>query len=69
MKKLLKIEFERAFKNKMFFVSIIIGTFIAALHTYYKVWTEIGAIETILGYGKYSGIQLPGLYMLSLIHI
>ncbi|MCI6164533.1 MAG: hypothetical protein MR675_05050 [Lachnospira sp.] len=63
MKKLLKIEFERAFKNKMFFVSIIIGTFIAALHTYYKVWTEIGAIETILGYGKYSGIQLTGLYM------
>ncbi len=61
--KLIKIEFERAFKNKMFLVSIIIGILIAATHTYYKVWCDRGAIESVLGYGKYSGIQITGLYM------
>ncbi len=63
LKELIKIEFERAFKNKMFIFSIIIGVLIAGIHTYNYVWTDRNAIEEVLGYGKYSSVQITGLYM------
>lgn len=63
MKKLIKIEMERAFKNKMLIISVVIGLVIVG----FNIWNEIiparKTLDKLLEMGKYSGIQLPGLYM------
>ena len=66
MNKLIKIEMERAFKNKMLIISVVIGLVIVG----FNIWNEIiparKTLDKLLEMGKYSGIQLPGLYMKSL---
>lgn len=61
--KLIKIEMERAFKNKMLIVSVAIGLIIVG----FNIWNEIiparKTLDRLLEMGKYSSIQLPGLYM------
>lgn len=63
MNKLIKIEMERAFKNKMLIISVVIGLVIVG----FNIWNEIiparKTLDKLLEMGKYSGIQLPGLYM------
>ena len=63
MNKLIKIELERAFKNKMLIISVVIGLVIVG----FNIWNEIiparKTLDKLLEMGKYSGIQLPGLYM------
>ena len=63
MNKLIKIELERAFKNKMLIISVAIGLIIVG----FNIWNEIiparKTLDKLLEMGKYSGIQLPGLYM------
>ena len=62
MNKLIKIELERAFKNKMLIISVVIGLVIVG----FNIWNEIiparKTLDKLLEMGKYSGIQLPGLY-------
>ena len=62
MNKLIKIEMERAFKNKMLIISVVIGLVIVG----FNIWNEIiparKTLDKLLEMGKYSGIQLPGLY-------
>ena len=63
MNKLIKIELERAFKNKMLIISVVIGLVIVG----FNIWNEIiparKTLDKLLEIGKHSGIQLPGLYM------
>ena len=63
MNKLIKIEMERAFKNKMLIISVVIGLVIVG----FNIWNEIiparKTLDKLLEMGKYSGIQLPGQYM------
>ena len=68
MNKLIKIEMERAFKNKMLIISVVIGLVIVG----FNIWNEIiparKTLDKLLEMGKYSGIQLPGLYMVMSYH-
>lgn len=63
MKQLIKIELERAFKNKMFLVSIMIGLIIVALNICNEIIPAKENLDGMLKMGKFNGIQLPGLYM------
>ena len=64
MNKLIKIEMERAFKNKMLIISVVIGLVIVG----FNIWNEIiparKTLDKLLEMGKYSGIQLPGLELI-----
>jgi len=66
MKQLIKIEFERAFKNKMFYISIIIGFVFMALHIYKYVipYRPSTLLDLMTQYPeKMSTVQQPGLFM------
>lgn len=65
MKKMMKIELERAFRSKMFIISILIGLCIVAFDIANNVIPQRQSIDEFIAMGEeyYRGIQLPGLYM------
>ena len=66
MKELIKIEFERAFRNKMFYISILIGFVFMALHIYKYVIPErpSALLNLMIQYPeKMSSVQQAGLFM------
>lgn len=65
MKKMMKIELERALKSKMFIVSILIGLCIVAFDIMNNIIPQRYALDEFIKMGEeaYTEIQLPGLYM------
>ena len=65
MKKMMKIELERALKSKMFIVSILIGLCIVAFDIMNNIIPQRYVLDEFIKMGEeaYTEIQLPGLYM------